>query len=392
MKDVYLIDGVRTPIAKSGDMSWFYNVRVDDLGAACIKTLVARNKIDPAIIEDVVWATTSNAVKEQGANLGRITALMAGLPHEVPGCTVDRFCASGIQSIQFAITTMMAGWGDCMIAGGAQHMTRIPIGFMSDLHPRLGEYMDIKAVSMGYTAELVARKWKVSRKDQDEFSLESHQKAWAATQGGKFKNEIVPIEADVPTKTEGVTEHKVITLDQGIRADTTLEKLGSLRTVFMEDEEASVTAGNSSQKNDAASAVLLMTGDKAKQLGLKPRLKMVSYAVVGVDPQYMGIGPLYAIPKALSRAGLEIKDIDIWEINEAFASQSLAVARELKLPKEKLNMWGGGISLGHPLACSGARITTTLMNLLEDQKAKYGVVSMCIGFGQGVAAVFERIA
>ncbi|NPV26473.1 MAG: thiolase family protein [Firmicutes bacterium] len=390
MREVYIIDGVRTPIAKAGKMSWFANVRVDDLGAACLKALVQRNGIDPAVVEDVVWATCSNAVKEQGSNLGRITVFMAGFPYSVAGCTVDRFCASGIQSIQFAISTMMVGWADCVIAGGAQHMTRVPMGFMADRHPDLGKYIDINAVSMGYTAEIVAREWGISREAQDEFAMWSHQKAWKATQEGKFKREIVPIEADVPQKDE-TTKRMVVDRDQGIRPETTMESLAKLEPVFMKDEKATVTAGNSSQINDAAAAVLIMTKEKAQELGLKPRLKMLSYAVVGLDPRIMGVGPIYAIPKALARAGLRKEDIDVWEVNEAFASQCVAVQRELDLPKDRLNMWGSGISLGHPLACTGARMTTTLMNIMDDVDAKYGVVSMCVGHGQGVAAVFERI-
>lgn len=390
MREVFLIDGVRTGIAKAGKYSWFANVRVEDLGGACLKELIKRHGIKPEIIDDVVWATTANAMLEQGQNLGRTTVLLAGWPYSVPGCTVDRFCASGLQSIQFAISTISSGWGDVMIAGGAQSMTHIPMGTGKNPHPDLGNFIDINALSMGYTAEMVARQWKVSREDQDEFAVWSHHKAHNATMAGKYKREIVPIEADVLQKDDAI-KHMVVDRDQGIRGNATVEDMAKLEPVFLKDELATVTAGNSSQVNDAAAAVLVMTKEKAKELGLKPRLKLLSYAVVGLDPKIMGVGPIYAIPKALNRAGLTKDNIDIWEVNEAFASQSLVVQRELDLPKDRLNIWGSGISLGHPLGCTGARITTTLMNVMDEVDGKYGVVSMCIGHGQGAAAVFERI-
>ena len=390
MQEVVIVEGIRTAIAKAGKNSWFTNVRVEDLGVACLHELVRRTGINPATIDDVVWAATANAMLEQGGNLGRMTAMLAGFPYTVPGCTVDRFCASGLQSIQFAYATLMAGWGEIMIAGGAQHMTHVPMGTGADRHPDLGKFIDSNAVSMGYTAEMVARQWNVPRYDQDEFAVWSHEKAAKATREGKFKKEIVPIETDVPEK-DGTTRRMVVDRDQGIRPEATIESLAKLEPVFLKDGLATVTAGNSSQTNDCAAAVLMMTADKAKALRLKPRLKILSFAVIGLDPKIMGVGPIYAIPKALDRAGLKIKDIDVWEVNEAFASQSLAIQRDLDLPKDRLNIWGSGISLGHPLACTGARITTTLMNVMDEANARYGVVSMCIGHGQGAAAVFERI-
>lgn len=277
-----------------------------------------------------------------------------------------------------------------MIAGGVQHMTHIPMGYMKDDNPRLGNYIDIRTTSMGWTAEFIARDKKISRLDQDEWALGSHQKAARATKEGKFKNEIVPVEAEVPQK-DGSKLRMVVNRDQGIREDLDMEKLAKLEPVFLKDEAATVTAGNSSQMNDAAAAVLIMTKEKAKEYGIRPRLKMLSHAVIATDPKYTMLGPVYSIPIALKRAGLTKEDIDVWEINEAFAAQIVACVRELDLPVERVNMWGSGISLGHPLGATGARITTTFMNIMDDIGARYGVVSMCNAFGQGNAAVFERL-
>lgn len=389
MREVVIVDGVRTAIAKAGENSWFANVRADELGATCLKELVKRNSLDPKIIEDMVWGA-SYQVKEQGFDLARMTSLISGLSLDIPGTTVERFCNSGLQAIQFAVASIQAGWGDCMVAGGTQHMSHIPMNYLKQINPKLKDYMDVNATNMGWTAEFLAREKKISRQEQDEWSVWSHQKAAQATKEGKFKNEIVPIEAEVLQKDWRMVR-MVVDCDQGIRENANMESMAKLKPLFADDELASVTAGNSSQMNDASAAVLIMTKEKAMQLGLKPRLKMLSYAVTGIDPRYTMLGPALSIPKALARAGLKVKDIDVWEVNEAFAVQSVYCQREVGYPKERVNMWGSGISLGHPLACTGARLTTTLMNVMDDVDGKYGVVSMCAAMGHGAAAVFERL-
>lgn len=389
MREVVIIDGVRTAIAKAGKNSWFANVRAEDLGVACIKELVKRTGIDPKIVEDLVWGA-SYQFKEQGFDLARMTALVSGLYPTIPGTTVERYCNSGLQAIQFAVATIMAGWGDCMIAGGTQHMTHIPIGTLREFHPDLKNFIDLNSTNMVMAAEHIARKYNISRLDQDEFSVWSHHKAAKATREGKFKREIVPLEVDVPQK-DGTTARMVVDKDQGFRADASLETLGKLEPLAKIDAQDSVTAGNASQTNDAASAVLIMTKEKADELGLKPRLKMLSYGIVAIDPILTMTGAILAIPKALARAGIKKEAIDVWEINEAFAAQAFLCQRELKLPKDRYNMWGSGIALGHPLACTGARMTTTIMNILDEVDGKYGVVAMCAAMGHGGAAVFERI-
>ena len=389
MKEVVIVDGVRTPIAKSGKGSYFANIMADEVGAIAIKELVRRTGIDPTIIEDVIWGVALQWA-EQGYDLGRTTVLVSGLPLTIPGTTVDRYCASGLQTIQFAVSSILSGWGDTFVAGGCQHMSHIPMGRMKqELNPKLAEHIDYNATSMGWTAEFIARERKISREEQDEFALWSHEKAAIATKARKFK-EMVPVEVDVNQK-DGTTKRILADTDQGIRYDATMEAQAKLQPLFATDESATVTAGNASQTNDAAAACLVMSADKARELGLKPRLKMVSFAVTGTDPRYTMLGPVLAIPKVLARAGMSKKDIDVWEVNEAFACQSIIAQRELDLPRERLNMWGSGLSLGHPLGCTGARMTATLMNVMDEVDAKYGVVSMCAALGHGAAAVFERI-
>lgn len=389
MREVVIIDGVRTAIAKAGKKSWFANVRGDELSAVCLKALVERNGIDPTIIEDIVWGVAS-AADENGYDVGRTASILAGLPLSIPGVQLNRFCSSGLQAIQFAVSSMACGYGDCMIAGGVEHMTRIPSKLIKNFHPNTGDFMDMNSTNMGWTAEFIARHGNITREQQDEWAVGSNRKAEKATKEGLFKREIIPVEADVP-QDDGTVGRMVVDKDQGIRYGCTMEILGKLQPVFAADELASVTAGNSSQTNDAAAGVLIMTADKAKELGLKPRLKMLSYKVAAIDPRFTMDGPILAIPQALSRAGLTMNDIDIWEVNEAFASQSVRCQQILGYPKERTNMRGSGISLGHPLGCSAARMVTTLMNIMDDEDAKYGMVSMCAALGQGAAAVFERI-
>mgnify|MGYP001171543356 CR=1 FL=1 len=393
MREVYLVEGVRTGIAKAGKKSWFANIRADDLAAKVINSVLERAGITGTKreqVDDVLMGGTA-LMGEMGANIGRYATIVAGMPYSVPGCTVDRFCSSGLQTIAFAVSTIAMGWADLIIAGGVQHMTHIPMGAGANPNPRLGEFCDPNASSMGYTAEMVARKFNISREKQDQFAVESHAKAYKATVEGLFKEEILPIEAEVPTD-DGGTERMVVNRDQGIRPGTTMETLSQLKPVFMQDEKATVTAGNASQTNDAAAAVLVAGKEKIKELGLKPKMKLVTYAVVGVDPQIMGIGPAVAIPKALKQAGMSMDRIDLWEINEAFASQALYCVEQLGIRNHPLlNPRGSGIALGHPLGCTGARIATTIMHEMPYYGAKYAVESMCIGHGQGAAAIWEWV-
>ncbi len=392
MRDIYLVESVRTGIAKAGKSSWFTHLRADDMSALVINEAIRRAGLadKKEVIDDVLWGGTA-LMKDMGSNIGRYAGIVAGLPYSVPGCTVDRFCASGLQSIAFAIASINMGWAEVILAGGAQHMTHIPMGTMSDPNPRLQEFCDPKMVSMGYTAEMVARKYGVSRAEQDEMAVESHAKAHEATQKGLFKDEILPISADVPQE-DGSTKKMVVDRDQGIRPGTTMETLAKLEPVFIKDEKGTVTAGNSSQTNDAAACVVVASAEACAKYGLKPKMRLVAYAAVGVDPAYMGIGPAVAIPKALARAGMKKEDIGLWEVNEAFAAQAVYCTRELGIRRHKLlNPKGSGISLGHPLGCTGARIATTIMHEMPFYGVQYAVESMCIGHGQGAAAVWEWV-
>ena len=392
MKEIYLVDGVRTAVARAGKRSWFTNVRADDLAAKVINELIRRTGLEDKkeLIDDVILGGTA-LMYDMGSNIGRYAGVMAGLPYSVPGCTIDRFCASGLQSIATAISTINMGWMDMIIAGGVQHMTHVPMGTGSSPNPRLEEFCDPRMVAMGYTAEMVARDFNITKEKQNQMAVESHAKAHKATIDGLFKEEILPIETDIPTA-DGGTERMVIDRDQGIRPETTMETLATLPTVFMNDEKATVTAGNSSQVNDAAACVLVANGKKCKELDLKPKMRLVDYAVVGVDPKYMGIGPSLAIPKVLKHAGMTMDQIELWEINEAFASQAVYCTEKLGIrDHELLNPRGSGISLGHPLGCTGTRIAVTLMHEMPFYGVKYAVESMCIGHGQGAAAIWEWV-
>ncbi|HDQ04344.1 MAG TPA: thiolase family protein [Deltaproteobacteria bacterium] len=392
MKEIYLVESARTGIAKAGKNSWFANIRADDLSAMVMNEVIRRAGIEDKKeqLDDVIWGGTY-LMKDMGSNIGRYAGIMAGLPHSVPGCTVDRLCSSGLQTIAFAVASINMGWADMILAGGVQHMTHVPMGTGTDPNPRLKDFTDPQMISMGYTAEMVARKYNISRKEQDQFAVESHAKAHEATQKGLFKEEILPIEADAPTE-DGGTKKVLVDRDQGIRPGTTLETLAKLEPVFLKDEKATVTAGNSSQVNDAAACVLITSKEKCQELGLKPKMKLVEYVAVGVDPKYMGIGPAVAIPKVLKKAGMKKEDIGLWEINEAFASQALYCVNELGIRNHKmLNPRGSGIALGHPLGCTGARIATTLMHEMPFYGVKYAVESMCVGHGQGAAAIWEWV-
>lgn len=393
MREIYLVESVRTAIAKAGKYSYFANVRADDLAAMAMNELMRRAGLEDKKEElDGVILGGTALVKDMASNIGRYSVIMAGFPYSVPGCTVDRFCSSGVQAIFNAIAEINMGWGsELILAGGVQHMTHVPMGWGNEHNPRLGEFTDDNAKGMGWTAEMVARKYGITREEQDQMAVESHAKAHKATVEGLFKDEILPIEVEVLQK-DGSTVKQVADKDQGIRPGTTMETLAKMEPVFLKDELATVTAGNASQTNDAAACVLVASKEKCLELGLKPKMKLIGYTAVGVDPVYMGIGPAIAIPKVLKQAGMTMDQIDIWEINEAFASQAVYCTKELGIRNHPLlNPRGSGIALGHPLGCTGARIATTLMHEMPYYGAKYAVESMCVGHGQGVAAIWEWV-
>jgi acetyl-CoA acyltransferase len=385
MRTAVIIDAVRTPIGRAHpEKGIFRDVRADDLSADLMKALVERVGISASEIEDVQWGCVKQQ-GEQGDDIARNAALIAGLPIEVGGVTVNRNCGSSLQAINQAAQSIAAQAEDIQIAGGVEHMHHIPMESNFNPSPRLFYRHSPATMVMGLTAENLAIRYKISRKRQDEFALRSHVGAAEATDSGAFSREIIP--------TWGRDEEgrrKVIHEDQGIRRDTSLESLGALKPVFM-PQGGTVTAGNSSQISVGAAAVLVMSEDKAKDLGLKPKVRIRSMAVAGVDPSVMGIGPVPATLKALTRAGLKLEEIDLIEINEAFAAQTLAVIKHLKADPEKVNIHGGAIALGHPLGASGARITTTLIHAMEAKKARFGLATMCIGAGQGIATIFEAI-
>jgi acetyl-CoA acyltransferase len=379
MREVVVVDAVRTPIGKGNLEKGIYkDVRADDLAVLCVRALLARKRFDPAAIEDVIFGC-ANQQGEQGFNVARMIGLLAGLPIEVAGTTVDRQCGSSLQAVNFAAYSIMTGNADMVIAGGVEHMGHIPMGKGADPNQKLFDRFPPAMMFMGQTAETLAERKGIRREDSDTFALRSNQRAVAAHEQGRFKEELVP----VPLPGGGTADR-----DQGPRADTSLEKLASLAPSFKEGGQ--VTAGNSSQISDGAAAVLLMSRERAKDLGLPPLARVRATAVTGVDPEIMGWGPVPATRKALRRAGLAMDQVDLVEINEAFACQVLACARELGIPEEKLNVNGGAVALGHPLGCSGARLTATLLHELQRRQGRFGLATMCIGFGQGIATIFER--
>ncbi|PIY09103.1 MAG: acetyl-CoA C-acyltransferase [Flexibacter sp. CG_4_10_14_3_um_filter_32_15] len=388
--NAYIVTGFRTAVGKA-KRGGFKSSRPDDLAAEVIKYLVKSiPNLDPERIDDVI---VGNAIPEgeQGMQMGRLISLLS-LPVSVPGMVLNRYCGSGLEAIGLASARIHAGTADCIIAGGAESMSLLPMmGYKTALnwnivneHP---EYM----LSMGLTAEEIVRDYGITREEQDTFSLNSHKKALKAIEEGKFKSQIVPIEVEDIYYEDGQkkTRKYIVDTDEGPRADTSMEGLARLRPAFAYD--GTVTAGNSSQSSDGAAFVLVMSERMINELGLKPRLKLVAYTSAGVDPRIMGIGPVAAIPKALKQAGLKLEDIDLIELNEAFAAQSLAVIRDLKIDESKLNINGGAIALGHPLGCTGAKLTIQIMNELENQNKRYGMVTACIGGGQGIAGIFERV-
>lgn len=385
MKSAVVIDCVRTPIGRAHkERGYFRDVRSDDLAVACVKALVDRTGIDPAEIEDVLFGNTQQTM-EQGLNVGRMIGLMSGLAIESAGATINRLCGSSLQALNQASHSIMAGAEDVQIVGGLEHMHHLPMDHGLDLNPRLFTRTSKGALMMGVTAEFLAQTQGISREDQDEFALVSHQRASAAASAGDFKDEIVPVYGRNDDGERFLVDH-----DQCVRADASLDALGSLNPAFM-PKMGTVTAGNSSPLNDGAAAMLVMSEEKADSLGLKPLVRVKSTAVAGVEPCVMGTGPVPATEKALSRAGLSIDDIDVIELNEAFAAQSLACLRMSKLDQDKVNVRGGAIAIGHPLGASGARIATTLIHAMVARDANLGLATMCIGAGQGIATVFERV-
>ena len=387
--DAYIVGGYRTAVGKA-KKGGFRFTRPDDLAVEVINQLMKSTEgLTPDMVDDMI---VGNAVPEaeQGMQMGRLISLMA-LGKEVPGMIINRYCGSGVEAINIASARIHAGMADCIIAGGTESMSMVPMmGHKTALNFKIAKDHPEYYTSMGLTAEEVAKDYDISRQDMDEFALRSNRRAVEAIKEGKFKDEIVPVEVhETYVDEEGKRQERTYTVDtdEGPRADTSMEALAKLRPVFRQDGK--VTAGNSSQTSDGAAFVLVMSEKMVNQLGLTPQARMMSYSVAGVDPRIMGIGPIKAIPKALDRAGLKLADIDQIELNEAFAAQALAVGRALDIDMEKLNVNGGAIALGHPLGCTGAKLTIQLINEMRRRQQKYGMVTACVGGGQGVAGVFE---
>lgn len=391
LKDAVIVAGARTAIGKAKKGS-FAHMRPDELAAVTIKeTLKRAGNYDGPIDDLIIGCAVPEA--EQGMNMARLIGARAGLPETVPAITINRFCSSGLQSIAYGAEKIMLGAADAILAGGAESMSLVPVvGHVVKPNPHLVETVPQYYMGMGHTAEEVARRFGVSRQDQDEFAVRSHQKAAAAIKDGKFNDEIVPVSVMkrwLDEQSKLVEKEIAVSVDEGVRPDTSLEVLGKLRPAFT--PTGSVTAGNSSQTSDGAASVLVMNREKAVAEGLTPLLKFRSFAVAGVAPDIMGVGPVAAIPKALKMAGLELSDIGLFELNEAFASQSVQVIRELNLDESKVNVNGGAIALGHPLGCSGTKLTLTLLHEMKRRNEQFGIVTMCIGGGMGAAGVFELV-
>jgi len=390
-KEAVIVSAVRTPVgkAKRGGMA---TVRPDEMGAAVIKELLNRTpNLDPAQIEDVVFGCAFPE-GEQGMNVARTISIRAGLPDTVPAETINRYCSSGVQSIAHIAHAIKAGDIEIGIGAGVESMSMVPMmGYKFSPNPQFAMELPHYYTNMGLTAENVSVKYGITREAQDEFSLKSNQKAAKAVESGLFDPELIPLDVEVNEYVDGKVVKKNFTVkrDEGPRGDSTIEGLAKLKPAFKEG--GFVTAGNSSQMSDGASAVMVMSADKAAELGLKPLARFVAFAVGGVAPELMGIGPVAAIPKVLKTAGLSLNDIDLFELNEAFAAQSLAVMQTLEMDPEKVNVNGGAIALGHPLGCTGSKLTTQLIYEMGRRKSKYGMVTMCIGGGMGAAAIFENL-
>lgn len=392
MREAVIVSAVRTAVGKA-PKGTLRNTRPDDLGATAIRAAIDRVEgLEDSQIDDVIMGCAFPEA-EQGTNVARVAAVRAGLPVEVPAMTVNRFCSSGLQTIALAADRIRTGAAETIVAGGLETMSMIPMGGnVFRPNPTLAESYPDYYLGMGLTAEALAEKYEITREQQDEFSLGSHQKAAAAIGSGNFRDEIVPVTVNVDEfDGNGRARRKEVVFeqDEGVRTDTSLEGLAKLRPVFKVN--GTVTAGSSSQMSDGAAAAVVMSAERAEELGQKPLARFVSYSTAGCLPEEMGVGPVYAIPKALNLAGLSLDDIDVIELNEAFAAQALSVIKLLELNPDKINLNGGAIALGHPLGCTGAKLTATILREMERRGARYGMVTMCVGGGMGAAGVFERM-
>jgi len=390
MKNAVIVSAARTAVGKAPRGS-LRTTRPDDMAAVVVKAAVEQSNIEPEQVEDVILGCAFPEA-QQGMNMARIVALRAGLPESVCGQTVNRFCSSGLQTIATAAQQIMSGMGDAVVAGGVESISMVPmVGNRFMANPAMAEQYPGVYLGMGLTAENVAREYNISREDQDAFALRSHQRAMAAQDAGKFDEEVVPLDITVKLGNGSTVEesHYRFDKDEGIRRNTTIEALGKLRPVF--HARGSVTAGNSSQTSDGAAAVLVMSEERANALNLKPLARFISFAIGGVRPEVMGIGPIAAVPRALKFAGMNLADIDLIELNEAFAAQGLAVIRTLEMDEEKVNVNGGAIALGHPLGCTGAKLTVQMLHELRRQDKQVGMITMCIGGGMGAAGIVERL-
>jgi acetyl-CoA acyltransferase len=392
METAYIVAGYRSAVGKSGK-GVFRFTRPDDLAASVIKHLMASvPALDKDQVDDVIVGNATPEA-EQGLNIGRMVSLMGLDTVKVPGMTVNRYCSSGLETIAIASAKIQAGMADCIIAGGVETMSPIPFGGWRIVpNAQLAKTHADYYWGMGLTAEAVAKEFNVSREDQDAFSFRSHQRAVNAVQSGRFKDDIAPVavkEVYLDEKKKRKTREYIVDTDEGPRADTAMDKLAKLKPVFAAN--GTITAGNASQTSDGAAFVIVMSEKMMKSLNLQPIARLVSYAVAGLEPRIMGVGPIYAIPKALKMAGMKQDDINLIELNEAFASQSLAIVRKLGLNEDIVNVNGGAIALGHPLGCTGAKLTVQMMNELKKRNQKYGMVTMCVGTGQGAAGIFEML-
>lgn len=384
-KDVVIVDGVRSAMGKTKN-GMFRHVRADSLSAELVRALVERNDFDPRDVEDIIWGCV-NQTLEQGLNIGRNIGLLAGIPKTAGGQTVNRLCGSSMQALHTAAAQIMTNQGDTFIIGGVEHMGHVGMMHGVDLNPAASKHYAKASNMMGLTAEMLGRMNNISREEQDAFGLESHRRAWEATTEGRFDNEIIGIEGH-----DAAGRLQLCTVDEVIRPDATMEQMQKLRPAF-DPKGGTVTAATSSALSDGASAMLIMSAQKAKDLGLKPRARIRSMAIAGCDAAIMGYGPVPATQKALKRAGMSIDDMQTIELNEAFAAQGLSVLKALNLTDKQdiININGGAIALGHPLGCSGARITVTLLNAMEQMDTEVGLATMCIGLGQGIATIIERV-
>jgi acetyl-CoA acyltransferase len=392
MKDAVIVSALRTAVGKA-PRGALKETRPDDMAGTVIRAAIERTPgLEPDMIEDVILGC-ANPEAEQGMNVARQASWLAGIPKEASAVTINRFCSSGLQAIAFAAERIMCGWADCIVAGGTETMSLIPMGgHKISPNPTIVDTWPDYYLNMGLTAENLAQKYSITREEADAFSLRSHQKAAEAISAGRFKDEIVPLKVktvELDSKGKRVTREFDFSTDEGPRADTSLDALAKLRPVF--HARGTVTAGNSSQTSDGAAAAVVMSADRARELGIKPIARFVSFAAAGVSPDMMGIGPVAAVPKALRIAGLRLDDIDLIELNEAFAAQALSVVKELGINQDKLNVNGGAVALGHPLGCTGAKLTATILNEMQRRNARYGMVTMCVGGGMGAAGIFELL-